>query len=489
MNLRLAVFCVGLTLLLESCSGLFLSREPEGFVKVQGTHFSLDGKPYYFAGTNLWYGCYLGSPGPTGDRGRLLRELDSLQACGLVNLRVLAASEESYIKRSVRPAIQRSPGELDEGLLEGLDFLLAEMAKRHMHAVLYLNNYWEWSGGMAQYNVWANGGEGIDPENPEQGWYAFMFFSAQFYDDAKANEIYRSFLKTLITRRNTCNGRYYAEDPVIMSWELANEPRPGPDGPDGENNLPAFDRWIDETASYIHSLDRNHLVTTGSEGAIAFAWAAGPYLQAHHFKAVDYVTCHVWPKNWGWFDPLRFDETLPSSEAKAISYIQQHCLLARQLGKPLVMEEFGLARDSGGCLPGSPATARDEYFTRILAMVYDSARAGSPLAGTNFWAWGGEGKAQHPDYLWRPGDGFTGDPPQEPQGFNSVFLADTATLRIIREHADTMKRLGVRDSLSANGVGQQLLTSDMRCLNEKLHSSGRFPGRGAAAGRSTGERE
>src|SRR5678816_1577507 len=38
-----------------------------GFVKVQGRHLRLDGKPYYFAGTNLWYGMYLGSPGKTGD--------------------------------------------------------------------------------------------------------------------------------------------------------------------------------------------------------------------------------------------------------------------------------------------------------------------------------------------------------------------------------------------------------------------------------------
>ena len=36
--------------------------------------------------------------------------------------------------------------------------------------------------------------------------------------------------------------------------------------------------------------------------------------------------------------------------------------------------------------------------------------AGSPLVGTNFWTWGGEGRAQHPDHVWRPGDSFLGDP-------------------------------------------------------------------------------
>jgi mannan endo-1,4-beta-mannosidase len=449
MNYRIALPLFVFIVLLESCSGLFLSRERDDFIRVQGTQFIHNGRPYYYAGTNLWHGCYLGSPGTTGDRARLLRELDSLQALGLVNLRVLAASEESYIKRSVKPAIQKAPGVLDEDLLAGLDFLLAEMGKRHMHAVIYLNNYWEWSGGMAQYNVWADGGEGMDPENPAQGWHAFMVFSAKFYGNVKANEMYRRFLKTVVTRRNTCNGRYYAEDPTIMSWQLANEPRPGPDGPDAQNNLPTFNRWVDETAAYLHSLDTNHLVSTGSEGTIGFAWAAEPFIQAHQFKSIDYLTFHLWPKNWGWFDPLKFEETLPSSEFKALNYIRQHCLIARQLGKPIVMEEFGLARDSAACLPGSPTTARDRYFTTIFSAVYDSARAGSPLVGTNFWAWGGAGRAMHPDDMWRPGDPFMGDPPQEPQGFNSVLFADTSTLRIIREHAQKMMRLGIEDSLIA----------------------------------------
>src|SRR5512140_2892345 len=145
MRLRIILPSVLCIFLLASCSGFFTSGEPDGFIKVKGMQFIHNGKPYYYAGTNLWYGCYLGSPGPTGNRERLVRELDSLKALGLVNLRVLAASEESYIKRSVKPAIQTAPGVVNEDLLVGLDFLLAEMAKRHMHAVIYLNNYWEWS--------------------------------------------------------------------------------------------------------------------------------------------------------------------------------------------------------------------------------------------------------------------------------------------------------------------------------------------------------
>ncbi len=68
------------------------------------------------------------------------------------------------------------------------------------------------------------------------------------------------------------------------------------------------------------------------------------------------------------------------------------------------------------------------------------------MAGTNIWTWGGEGRAAHPDFVWRKGDSFVGDPPQEPQGFNSIFLGDRSTLAIIESHAFKMIELGVRDN-------------------------------------------
>jgi mannan endo-1,4-beta-mannosidase len=72
----------------------------------------------------------------------------------------------------------------------------------------------------------------------------------------------------------------------------------------------------------------------------------------------------------------------------------------------------------------------------VFAMVEESIRAGGSFAGTNFWAWGGEGRALHPDFMMRADDtSYVGDPPMEPQGRNSVFDSDASTLAIIREHA------------------------------------------------------
>jgi mannan endo-1,4-beta-mannosidase len=150
-----------------------------GFVTVKGKHFVLDGKPYYFAGANVWYGMYLGSPGVTGDRARLTRELDQLAAEGVLNLRVLAISEASTLKRAVTPAVIQGPGKVDETLWKGLDFLLDEMAKRDMKAVLYVSNFWQWSGGMSQYVAWFNGKPVLDPDVTGDS-KSFMDISAAF---------------------------------------------------------------------------------------------------------------------------------------------------------------------------------------------------------------------------------------------------------------------------------------------------------------------
>lgn len=428
----------------NGCASLWPFGEEEGFVKVQEMHFISNDKPYYFVGTNLWYGCYLGSPGPSGSRERLIRELDSLHALGLDNLRILAGSEISNKIRSVKPAIVREPGVYDDSLLIGLDFVLSEMKKRKMKAVLYLTNYWEWSGGMSQYISWADSVRTFDPE--VDGWDKFMNFSATFYKNEKANALFRSYVKSIVHRKNSVNGKKYFQDPTIMSWQLANEPRPGREGEFADANLPNYYKWIDETAGYIKSLDTNHLVSSGNEGLAGSLGNDECYLTAHRSKNIDYLTMHLWPLNWGWFKPLQYEETLPETESKAIEYIDKHIAFARQLNKPLVMEEFGIGRDSGKFAPGTPTTARDRYYQKIFSVLYDSAHAGSPIAGSNFWAWGGEGRTQNSDFMWKQGDEFTGDPPQEPQGVNSIFDTDSSTLAIIKEQAKKMKQLGTLPS-------------------------------------------
>jgi mannan endo-1,4-beta-mannosidase len=409
------------------------------FVSVQGTRFELHGKPYYFVGANVWYGGYLGSPGATGDRARLTRELDRLRSIGVTNIRVLGLSEASELKRAVRPAVITVPGTYDEELLQGLDHFLAELARRDMKAVIYLNNFWQWSGGMSQYVSWFAGRPVMDPDVTGD-WNGFMDNSAMFYGLGAAQSAWHDAIRTLITRRNTITGIAYNEDPTVMSWQLANEPRPGSDAR-GKENAGHFIDWIDQTAAYIHSLAPRQLVSTGNEGWMGTAGDRDLYIQAHKSEHVDYLTYHMWGPNWGWFDAKDFAATYEDGWHQAQDYLNWHIDAAKQLGKPIVLEEFGMNRDGGLFGPDAPTTYRDRYYQQVFELLQQRAAAGDPIAGSNFWAWNGAGRHVNGDFMWKAGDPLLGDPPQEAQGLYGVFDTDASTLAVISKAATQMNAL------------------------------------------------
>src|SRR5690606_20292957 len=111
--------------------------------------------------------------------------------------------------------------------------------------------------------------------------------------------------------------------------------------------------------------------------------------------------------------------------------ILQHIQVARRLGKPIVLEEFGIERDNADYRLLSTTVQRDRFFEEIFDLMERQMKLGFPIAGSNFWTWGGAGRSQHMDLIWKAGDPFTGDPPQEQQGLNSVFDVDRSTIKII----------------------------------------------------------
>lgn len=424
------------------------AEEQPSFVKVKGTEFTVKDTQYNYVGTNFWYGAYLGADADYGNRERLLRELDHLEELGINNLRIMAASEESDFGLPLSPPFQYKDGSYNETLFQGLDFLLAEMGKRNLRAVLVLNNFWDWSGGMSQYVSWATGEAVIDPaSNKEQTWNEAIDFSARFYKIEEAQKLYRKYIKTIVNRKNVYTNTIYKNDTAIMSWQLANEPRPLQDGyKDNEKNVTDFAKWVDETAGYIHSIDPNHLVSTGSEGSKGSLNELGFAKQIHASKNIDYTTFHLWPKNWGWYKAENPD--MAKTKEYALAYINEHVEMSQQLNKPSVLEEIGFVRDGETFSPDSPLTARNEFYGFILDQLQDSVKEGKTFSGINFWGWAGEGRAQQPDHMWKPGDiTYTADPYSEAQGLNSIYDTDESTLEIISKVAQELEEFSSKSNL------------------------------------------
>ncbi len=409
------------------------TAEQQDFVRVEDGHFVRSGKPYYYVGTNFWYGAILGSEGQGGDRQRLTQELDEMKRMGIDNLRILVGSDgERGYKTKVEPTLQIKPGVYNDTILAGLDYLLQEMGKRKMLAVLYLNNSWEWSGGYGYYLEQA--GAGRQPRPDEFGYPVFMAAMSKYATNEKAHQLFYDYVRFILGRTNRYTGVKYTDDPAIMSWQIANEPRAF-----SKEALPAFEKWIGEAASLIRSLDKNHLISIGSEGSWGCENDYGVYERICADANVDYCNVHLWPYNWGWAKGDSLTEHLDRACQNTKEYIDRHLEICERIGKPLVMEEFGYPRDGMSYQPGSPTNGRDGYYRYVFSLVADNAEQGGKFAGCNFWGWGGFAEPKHEQ--WQVGDPYTNDPAQEAQGLNSVFACDTTTLAVVREQVERMNKV------------------------------------------------
>ncbi|NME71201.1 glycoside hydrolase 5 family protein [Flammeovirga aprica] len=403
------------------------------FVTIENGALMLNGQPYYFMGANYWYGMNIGME-KLGDRQRLIKELDQMKAMGITNLRILASSEGDENQAfQVHPTMQSAPGKYNREVLEGLDFFLSEMGKRDMKAVMVLNNFWTWSGGMPQYLQWAGKGEVPYPQISNE-WNKFTDYSKQFYANEKASKMFEEHLKVLITRTNSVSGLKYTEDPTIMSWQLANEPR-------GYSEVEEYHQWIAKTSALIKSLDPNHLVSLGSEGDSPGPDAGINLLKDGDVKDIDYVTIHIWAQNWGWYDPAKPEEKFEDTKKQVREYLYKHVEDAKTLGKPSVLEEFGIARDNDDYSPTATTVWRDKYYSFVFDEVYKLAKEKAPIYGMNFWAYSGEGRPPRPKEFWKKGDNFLGDPPHEPQGWYGVYDKDQSTIQVIQDYAKKMNGL------------------------------------------------
>lgn len=396
------------------------------FIKVNADgQFVRDGKPYYFVGTNFWYGAILGSEGEGGNRERLHKELDFLKSIGINNLRVLVGADgENGIKTRVEPSLQVAPGVYNDTILAGLDYFMNELRERDMTAVLYLNNSWEWSGGYSVYLQWSGHGDAVVPA--VDGWPAYMEYVKQFPQSDSAKALFANHVNYIVSRTNRYNQIKYVDDPTIMSWQIGNEPRAFSD----ENKEP-FARWMADVAAQIKSLDPNHMVSSGSEGSWGCEMDMNLFEKIHADPNINYLNIHIWPYNWSWVKADSLKELLPRAKENTKKYIDDHMVIARKYSKPIVLEEFGFPRDGFSFSKKAPTTARDEYYRYVFDLIRQDRESGGLFAGCNFWAWGGFA-GQNPDHVfWEKGDDYTGDPAQEQQGLNSVFATDS-TIEIIK---------------------------------------------------------
>lgn len=350
-------------------------RESSRFVQTDGIQFTVNGGALQIAGANNYYLGFASDP--------MVESVFDLAArMGLNTLRTWAFLDcgsapagvtpgnakagvwfQSWDSTAGKPLINDGP----DGL-ERLDGTISLAEQHGMRLILPLVNYWDDFGGMGQYAAWF----GLTDRH-------------EFYRDPRLKSAYRNYVEHLLKRVNTRTGRQYRDEPAILAWELANEPR----SPDGIDTLLA---WVDEMSAFAKSIDSNHLVGVGDEGYFHHRFAFGNRLydgssgvdceRLLKISGIDFGTCHLYPSFSADEDPAAF----------GTRWIAEHIQAGKSAGKPVLIEEFGVKSN-----PGQPS--RDATFRPWLDEVLESEAGGALLwmiAGAN------DGGGLYPDY-----DGYT----------------------------------------------------------------------------------
>jgi len=220
-----------------------------------------------------------------------------------------------------------------EPALEQLDDLVAQCERNGVRLILYLTNYWTWQGGIPKYLQWhghisEDRYEEVRDQEPDENKTIGDDKKRKFYTDQDLRNHYKSHIDTILDRTNTITGRQYKNDPTIMMWELANEPRPAGDEE-------KFLTWIKECADYIdnkYSGDRNQLISTGLGANYTKSDPVPSYFEKAHGKQnIDAWSMHLW------VDPPHTD--LGISVGKKI--LEKHSKKAANKNMPFYVGEFG----------------------------------------------------------------------------------------------------------------------------------------------------
>lgn len=295
-----------------------------GFVQRCGIHFCLNGKTYYFAGANTYdVFTYGGSYGDTEtqymDKARIDAHMAELQADKVSVLRLWMFSHESW------HGFEAGKGVYNDQQFALFDYVI-ESAKAHdIRLIPVFENYWEAYGGIDTRLKW----EGLSGGHPGR---------AVFFDKTRCPGCftqYKNYVNYALNRTNHYSGIKYKDEPAIFAWELMNEPRYQDVSADENKSGATLRKWVDEMASYVKSIDPNHLVGTGMEGhesRYGFGGDEGnPFVYIHQSPYIDFTSAHPYP-NAGWAN-LTLDQT-KTLIGKWIS--DSHYVV----GKPFFMGEF-----------------------------------------------------------------------------------------------------------------------------------------------------
>ncbi len=420
---------------------------PEGFVYTKGTQFMCDGSPYYFAGTNCYYVTYK-------EELAVDTIFENMNDMGLNVLRIwgnldVGVKAENFDEANpVFTGNSEGQGQKDgtyfqyfdpqlkkpvvnEGAngLGKLDYVVKQAEEHNVKLIITFTNYWEAFGGMDQYCLWLKEIDGKQHARNE------------FYTNETMQGWYKDYIKTLLNHKNIYTGEKLMDSEAIFAWELANEPRVdsnysasrgGMDSPDDLTSDVGCKKnvlynWAKDCSEYVKSIDPNHMVCIGDEGMFNFektydaltehgvdSWfaftgdAGVDFEKLMTIDTVDFGTPHMYVDQWNTAYHSASQSVIPEGNNGLdddMDWLKLHAQYAKEVNKPVILEEFGLSPQKCMLFSQDNKAFRDTYYKKWLDLIDGTSEDGEyAYAGYTYWMIAGKNTE---DGYYHDYDGYT----------------------------------------------------------------------------------
>jgi len=212
-----------------------------GFVRRDKASLVLNGQAYRFTGNNVYYLLYK-SHYMIDDVFETMQRngMQVVRTWGFSDGKALYAGDGDGVANGNEGcALQPEPRLYYEPTWVKMDYVIQSAGEHGIRLILPLVNHWSdldveggrnGFGGMGQYLEWCGvarydcGGRLIN--------------KAAFITDPCAKQLYKDYIHYTLNRENSLTHIHYKDDPTILAWELANEPRCQPfDGCPGYDTI------------------------------------------------------------------------------------------------------------------------------------------------------------------------------------------------------------------------------------------------------------
>ncbi len=337
---------------------------PSYFVTRTGPQLFLYEKPFRFSGANIyWLGLDENVNGV--DYPTPFRVDDALTTAQQMGATVVR-SHTLGISTGCPLCLEPTLGVFNETAFQHVDYAIKSAKDHGIRLIIPLTDNWHYyHGGKHTFTDW----RGIRDEK-------------QFYSNATVIGDFEQYISHVLNRVNSYTGIAYKNDPTILGWETGN-------------GLVAPQGWVQTMASYIKSLDANHLVVDGSCGE---SYDSSLFQDDLSLDDVDIYTGQYYPMN--------------------IFALHKQADLARDADKVYIAEEYGWNNKGGG-----------DSLSSFLSAI----RSNTAIAGDLFWS-----LFSHNDTF-----GYV----QHNDGYALRYPGDTDDMRdrtqVLRQHAFTMQGVAV----------------------------------------------